>query len=170
MVWRKDEPAGPTEIPTGAQYIRDNWAHLESVLGVNLDLNSGTIANRTFVSGMRMWFYADVAPTGWNIVSASADTILAVKGGAQSYNVSGGNIAGTWQQPNHVLTINEIPSHNHYVINAGFGPCQRGSADVQALRLDLGNINTNNVGGGAAHNHGDTYRPRASVGIICQKT
>ncbi len=48
--------------------------------------NSDTIA----------WFYNNTAPPGWKVLATGADTVLGVSGGAQAYNVNGGNQAGTW--------------------------------------------------------------------------
>jgi len=63
-----------------------------------------------FPSGTKMYFYQNVAPTDWTIDAACVDALLAVKGGANAYNVNGGNQAGTWTQPNHTHTG---PSHTH---------------------------------------------------------
>lgn len=53
--------------------------------------------NAFFASGRALWFYADTAPTGWTYSSGITDNILAVKGGSQAYNVSGGGYnKGTW--------------------------------------------------------------------------
>jgi len=46
-------------------------------------------------SGMKVWFYANVAPTGWTLLTGVTDAVLSVKGGSNAYNVSGGSQAGT---------------------------------------------------------------------------
>jgi hypothetical protein len=72
-----------------------------------------------FPAETKMYFYQNTAPIGWSIVSVT-DKLLAVKGGSAAYNTTGGSTAGTWTQPSHVhatqghvLTIAEMPSHNH---------------------------------------------------------
>jgi len=70
-----------------------------------VDNNSGG-----FASGTKMYFYSDTAPTGWTIDSGVADVLLAVKGGSNAYNTSGGATAGTWTQPGHT---HSTPAHTH---------------------------------------------------------
>lgn len=61
-------------------------------------------------SGTKMYFYQNLAPTGWTIDSGPADSLLAVKGGAQAYNSTGGQVLGTWTPTGHTHTG---PSHTH---------------------------------------------------------
>jgi len=85
---------------------------LETKVGINSSIVTTTLdykVNNFFVAGRKLWLYEDTAPTGWSIV-AITDRVLAVKGGTDAYNVSGGNGAGTWTQPNHTHTG---PSHTH---------------------------------------------------------
>lgn len=139
---------------------------------VTVGITSGYIEGiaNPFPAGTKLWFYQDTAPTGWTIDASVADSVIAVKGGTQAYNVSGGNLAGTWQQAGHTLTINEIPSHSH-VLNMhnewsvrqnNKGPYLRPGKDGSPITSDA-------IGGGQAHNHGNTWRPYAAVGIICTK-
>ena len=134
-----------------------------------------------FTSGRVLWIYENTAPTGWTIVAACADTVLAVKGGANAYNVNGGNQAGTWTQTNHLhttgdftLTTNEMPAHTHVftdinVAGSSIPPAAGGG--------NIGGGPTGSTGGGAAHNHGNTgnsatantWRPAGSVGIVISK-
>lgn len=136
-------------------------------------------------AGAKTWFYADSAPDGWTIDVTVADALLALKGGSQAYNVDGGNLAGTWTQPNHTLTADEIPAHTHgeagahtHTITFGYG----GGYDVvytvvagmvtgsTSGTTTSGGAHTHtSVGGGGAHNHGATYRPYACLGIVCSK-
>jgi len=53
-------------------------------------------AVQAFPSGTEMWFNQNTAPTGWTINSTPADSLLAVKGGTDDYNVAGGTEAGIW--------------------------------------------------------------------------
>jgi len=142
-------------------------------------------------AAQKLWVYRNSAPDGWVIDSSVADRVLALKGGGQAYNRTGGGTAGTWTQPGHTLTVDEMPSHNHsgstnstgahsHEVNEGIV-----STSTYAFRWDAqqggdkaGNINTgsagnhshtvsiNNRGGGASHNHGSTYRPAAAVGTL----
>lgn len=106
----------------------------------------GNLIGSVFESGTKMWFYQNVAPTGWTLVTATTDILLGIKGGSGDYDVNGGNIAGTWTQlnhrhsgpshthtisshyhsiPGHALVATELPasfgSHNHSVAHYGVG-------------------------------------------------
>jgi len=58
----------------------------------------------------KVWVYRDSAMDGWAVDSSVTDRVIAVKGGSEAYNVSGGNLAGTWTQPSHSHTT---PAHQH---------------------------------------------------------
>lgn len=121
-------------------------------------------------SGTKMWFYHNAASDvpGWSLF-ASGDTLLAVKGG--STYTTGGTQAGNWQQSDHTLTVNEIPPHTH---TTPAGKESSGSSGIRFARraTDFDNLSTiisSSTGGGNPHNHGNSWRPRASVGVILQK-
>jgi len=136
-------------------------------------------------AGVKCWFYANVAPSGWTVVSGVADCLLALKGGSQAYNVSGGNLAGTWNQPDHTLTADEIPAHTHGEAGAhghsayyGYGlgvsysrnsDCVMASEPSNGSTSEAANHTHNSVGGSQAHNHGNAFRPYACLGIVCSK-
>ena len=170
-------PANTTISVAGAALIDDaDAAAQRTTLGLGSDSLGGF-----FTSGRVLWIYENTAPTGWTIVAACADTVLAVKGGANAYNVNGGNQAGTWTQTNHLhttgdftLTTNEMPAHTHVftdinVAGSNIPPAAGGG--------NIGSGPTGSTGGGAAHNHGNTgnsatantWRPAGSVGIVISK-
>ncbi len=130
------------------------------------------IESQLFDIETKMYFYQDSAPVGWTIDSTSADSILAVKGGSQEYNVSGGEIAGTWEQPGHILVKAEIPPHVHtytYVYNKNSEHTGGSTVYTSANNnYDTGDGSADGLDG-ESHNHGNTYRPLAAVGIICEK-
>jgi len=140
--------------------------------------------DRELPTATKVWFWQNVAPTGWTIdATAATDAVLAVKSGSGTYAVAGGSSAGTWTQPNHLhttadhtLTIGEIPSHSHGI--------QIDRAETGTGRVTCGGgeyygevYNTVAAGGGLGHNHGNTgngatantWRPLANVGIICSR-
>ncbi|MHA2344226.1 MAG: hypothetical protein ACXADW_20360 [Candidatus Hodarchaeales archaeon] len=57
--------------------------------------------------------YRNDAQDGFLIDDTIEDCVVAIKGGSGAYNVSGGNLAGSWQQPDHTLINSEMPSHSH---------------------------------------------------------
>jgi len=139
-------------------------------------------AGSSVPSGTSMWFYQDTAPLGWSLIAA-VDSLLAVKGGTQAYNVPGGTAAGTWTQINHshttgdhTLTIAEMPAHTHnrpdrYTMRSDW------AGGLYYSPNPTNTVPTSSTGGGTAHNHGntgdsatpDTWRPSAHVGILARK-
>lgn len=133
-------------------------------------LVSQVLVTNFIASGRKVYLYENAAPTGWTIVSVT-DKVLAVKGGSQAYNVSGGNTAGTWSQPDHTHTVQ---SHDHalqlyaggYVGTSYLSPSPNFSANqwfsptsAKSATPTLGILVPDN-----------TWRMPACVGIIVTKT
>jgi hypothetical protein len=129
--------------------------------------------------GTKMWFYQNVAPTGWTIDATAADAVLAVKGGSNAYYVAGGTQSGTWTQPSHyhsggshthtftgvdhlhstaghVLTAGEMPYHNHNTAYSVYNNSANSSLGAGASSMTLSVIPTTYAGGNQAHDHGAT--------------
>ena len=130
----------------------------------------------------KVWIYRDTAMDGWVVDTTPTDRVLAIKGG--TVYTTGGQLAGSWQLPDHVLDITEIPAHSHS------GTTDTGYENIRILdtpgttgsgidRVDnqynftttysgghTHTFTTGNTGGGAAHNHGNTFRPAAAVGTL----
>lgn len=62
------------------------------------------------VSGRALWLYENTAPTGWTIVAACVDSLLAVKGGSVAFNGTGGSMVGTWTPTGHT---HSVEAHTH---------------------------------------------------------
>lgn len=163
--WRVSEPAGATEVPVGAGYIRDNNTQTQAVLTA-ARLNAGTEIADVFDTGavVKAWFYLDAAPTGWTEIAALGDTLLAVKGGG-TYT-AGESSAGAWQQEDATLTTADIPDHTHEVpitISANSG------SGGQFWAANSNSVTSGSAvagAGTATHNHGLSWRPAARVGIL----
>lgn len=83
--------------------------------------------------GTKMYFYQNSPPSGWTYDAAITDVLLSVKGGSDAYNANGGLQVGTWDQGNHVHSMNDhthttpdhqlteaqMPSHTHANQSAG---------------------------------------------------
>ncbi len=138
---------------------------------VQLTADGGLYGESIIEGGTIMYFYANTAPTGWTIYNTVEDCVLALKGGSQAYNATGGDGAekGTWQQPDHTLTVDEIPAHSHTLNTHTNTPGDSlrvvGFAGITDWKADL----IGSTGGGSAHNHGTTYRPLAALGILATK-
>lgn len=128
-----------------------------------IGLEKGTVA----------WFYQSTAPNGWIIKDQSSGTLLAIQGATatEGYNGSIPSVQGTWQQANHTLTLQQMPQHRHGVdgtrASTGSGNIVRGYRNGGE---DYTDFFTKNEGGSQPHNHGNTWRPLASVGILCEKS
>lgn len=138
--------------------------------GVNSKCQFGAVG---FTVGTRIWFHMNavpVSPAYWQIVPNTGDTLLAVRGGT-TYTTGGGATQGTWQQTGYVLTTDQMPNHAH-TFPVYTSDTKRISTKVSSV--SDGSVTqmtavTSYIGGNQPHNHGNTWRPSASVGIICQK-
>lgn len=147
------------------------------------------------IKGTKAWFCQNTAPTDWQITPNTGDTLLGVSEPGNLYNgtVQGGVIGGSWQQQDAILTIEQIPAHSH---RTPAGKDQSGSSGTtrfarRAVDYDKDSYIYDNTTGGKGsnlfetdptftnpfatpatlgHNHGSTWRPRATVGIVCTKT
>jgi hypothetical protein len=110
-----------TSLTSLARNILDDT----SAATVRTTIGCPGVEGELFAAGTVMWFFQDAAPSGWTVLSGAGDGLLAVKGGSNAYNVSGGTAgAGTWTQPTHLhttgdftLTITHLPSHYHALTN-----------------------------------------------------
>jgi hypothetical protein len=162
--WRVSEPEDTTEVPTGAGYIRENWASIEAVL-TSARLIAGTEIKVPIVAGTKMIFYADTAPTDWTLDATPSDELLAIKGGT-TYT-TGGATAGTWQQIDATLTTADIPDHTHVI---PFDVSANSGSGGQFWCSSTTNVTSGSSvagAGTATHNHGLAWRPAARVCIIC---
>lgn len=139
-----------------------------------------------FLNGTRMWFYQGAAPLGWTVIPNVGDRLLAVSDITPLFKYKGANApaqVGLWQQegvnggvPGAGLTLLQIPLHNH-TIKASSDNLSGANADYARTGKadhDAGTIESSYSGGGTGgqgqpHNHGDSWRPAANVGILCEK-
>jgi len=145
-----------------------------------------------FVKGTRMWFYQPNAPVGWSIVPDTGDKLVACQDASNNYNgvASAGTSGGQWQQGDvdgvtgKGLNLNQIPNHYHGVgaslgsldfghsANARYGNTNTASFLSKGITGATTSPTANptwNAGSCGPHNHGDSWRPLANVGIICNK-
>jgi len=141
-----------------------------------------TAVNNGFPSGgIIIWSGASTAiPSGWYLCDGNNSTPdlrnRFVVGATDTYNVGdtgGSNSADHLHTTgDHTLTINEIPSHDHYVQYGatntnttwleGYSFNSGGSVPVDEkyastyTNAEANRANSSSVGGDAAHNHGNT--------------
>lgn len=140
--------------------------------GVNYQTPFSSIG---LVKGTICYFYQLAAPVGWTIVPNTGDRILAVSDGTNQYaSTAAGSPGGTWQQTGWALLPNQLPPHNHLIPagkdssdspqNPGFA--RRATTSDPSTRITSFGGNGLN---GDLHNHGNTWRPFANVGILAVK-
>ncbi len=61
----------------------------------------------------KIWIYTNTAGDGWVIDSGVTDKVLALKGGSNAYNRTGGGTAGTWTVANHTHTLTTTTDGDH---------------------------------------------------------
>lgn len=152
--------------------LQDAAIQLETYVGTSSPASGSLreLVNNFLVSPRTLWLYEDTAPTNWTYQSSITDTVLAVKGGSNAYNVSGGNpdSAATWTMDDgYALVANDLPEHTHSYnvstvggVSGSFAQGAGGSPMPSAV-----NSTTEDE-----HSHWDaTYRSPGSVGILVKK-
>lgn len=129
---------------------------------IQAQINSlSSISGWVVPSGTVMLFFQAAPPTGWTQVAANDNHMLRIVSG------TGGGVGGTdspisfstshnHSTPDHVLTLAEIPAHNHSIAsrsnnNGGNGYVEDADASGTARTMSTGSS-----GSGNAHNHGNT--------------
>ena len=171
----------------GFLYLKDVDAKVELHFldedGNEIQLSAVGAIYGSFPSGTKLYFYQDTAPSGWTIDAACVDALLAVKGGADAFDVVGGNQAGTWTQPNHehvhkwydylgigaAAKTYDVDGNAVNVVNSG-----QYTSNVMYLRSSGNAANMYSIQDAWTEKAGadggdDTYRPLAQVGIIATK-
>jgi hypothetical protein len=87
------------------------WYHTSKGLRIRNAGNSAWIKALQGDAGSKCWFYRNDTAEGWVVDTSVTDRVLAIKGGSQSYNVNGGNPAGTWTISG--ITVNNESAHTH---------------------------------------------------------
>jgi len=176
-----------TAIPNGYANPTDAFMINRTLGGVpqNYKINFSQVG---LVQGTQMWFYQGVVPAGWSPIAGTGNRLLAVSdspltANPQYYNSqNAGTQTGTWQQTDWTLTPAQLPPHKHQVylgksdtnINTSYvqgvvTPNSSGDQPCTAYTSD-GSLSFGSPLLGQPHNHGNTWRPLANVGILGLKT
>lgn len=143
--------------------------------------------NIGFMKGTATWFYQNAAPLGWSVIPNTGDRILATAlPSGQPYQYTTPGQQGTWQQEGRTLSIQQIPNHQHYgqfgqnqsnqnaryihgasSLPSGGDPRFGTNPSVGVVGAYNDNNNHNNYGACLPHDHGNTWRPAANVGLLC---
>lgn len=118
-------------------------------------------------SGEQILFYSDTAVTGYSLVTSIDDEVVYITKGSAAGGETGGAFytGSTWTQPGHAITEDEMPSHNHdiqgYVSQSYFNwRWGGGLSGYGQPRTATSSTVIQSKGGGQAHNHGSTWRPK----------
>lgn len=129
----------------------------------NVDMPTNDMAAAKFMTGDSStiaWFYLNTGPPGWKVLATGTDSVLAISGGSQAYNVSGGNpdSSATW-------TIGgvSVDSHSHALQQDN----QIGSPSGTGYTL-TSTADANTASASPAMSSDATWRPKASVGKLFQ--
>jgi hypothetical protein len=179
-----------TGTAAGNVVVLDGLAKLPPVDGSQL--TNMPSAPNPIPAGTRMLFFQATAPSGWVQDTTINDRTIRIVNN-NSGNQTGGSwtvtglstSSGTWD---HVLTINQIPSHGHAINNVISNFVARpfgGSAGATAASTGAGSQWTEvsnsglvqNTGGGQGHSHqldpevfsDSTWRPAYINAIVCTK-
>jgi hypothetical protein len=103
--------SSPASMAAGHPWF-DSAKH---VLKIRNDANSAWWGLMHADTSQKIWVYRDSAMNGWAIDSSVTDRVLALKGGSNAYNRTGGGTGGTWTQPDHTHSgsTGSAGSHNH---------------------------------------------------------
>lgn len=119
---------------------------------------------RDVPAGEKILFYKNTAVIGYSLLDTLDDKVVYVTKGSVAGGQTGGTVhsSGTWTQPNHILTISEMPNHRHTVeLTTYSNEGTNENASRGQNNLQTPSINTSYVGGDTAHNHGTAWRPSA---------
>ena len=154
----------------------------KAMMKVRNSTNTAWLAKMSGDASSKIWAYKNSAPDGMVVDSGVADCIIALKGGAQAYNANGGNLAGTWTQPDCTLDVTQIAAHTHgsggahthSVVGLYYSAWSTGTPGGSQFLFSGSSFDTDsagthehaNFGGGGAHNHGTAFRLAAAVGTL----
>ena len=184
-----------TSAPANAEAGLAWFDTTKKIMKIRNQADSAWLGVMYGTTSYKVWVYINAAGDGWVIDSSVTDRVLALKGGAQAYNVSGATQAGSWTQPNSTLSVANLPSHNHGGatgldgIHSHMGIQPFGDEDQSRAKLGTGgpgdqtsfvdksgyvgdpipNEHSHTIssqGSGTAHDHGTSYRPYAAVGTL----
>ena len=175
ILYKKQENAGNTSITAGGlnNFSAEALANIAKVYADTRQtaaFNNITVTSTADIKksnlmpkgGIIIWS-GDQVPAGWGLCDGTSYPAADGTGTVQSPDLRGRFVLGSGQGANltartngqtggaetHTLTVAEMPSHNHQI---GIGLASNGTYSGSSIgRVVTGN--TDNAGGGAAHNN-----------------
>lgn len=165
-------------ILTGPSTALENDVMLINRAGTNYQVRFAAIGLQ---AGVVMWFYSASPPNGWEPQETTSGALLAVRQGVGEVYSTPGSVQGNWQQDNVAngnniggLSYEQLPPHTHNIqVSSNSGDStirmRRGVSNGTGLG-SIATLTSGGLGGVAQpHNHGNTWRPAAHIGILCKK-
>lgn len=101
-----------TVVATSINNTQEAVAALQSKVGVT---NSGVVSSFDYLVGdfftentRQMYFYQNTPPVGWSVSALATNCVVGVKGGAGTWNITGGSSGGVWMNDDIVAD-----THSH---------------------------------------------------------
>jgi len=161
----------------GSPALGDVW--FDGTHGVPKMFNGTTWKTLGHAKDTPAWFYQNVAPLGWTIVTGMADCVVAVTGGSNDYSVNGGemsDLGGAWvPQANHTHSVAAHVhgglghTHTMSMATANGGSSNSWRLTSQTTDSTSPSISSSGAAASAAGGTAATWRPLAAVGIVCSK-
>ena len=104
-----------TSAPSGA--VGGQLWHDSTARKVRNYANSAWLVSLLGDATQKMWIYRNDTCEGWLVDSSITDVAIVLKGGTGSYNVNGGNLAGSWTVSG--LSMSHTHSHTHQWYDGG---------------------------------------------------
>jgi microcystin-dependent protein len=143
-------------LPTGLSANTTYWINVTGANTFNLATSYANLITSTYIatSGTQSGTHTMFLTIG-NVSSATTFNVPDYQGKVLANASTSHGIGKFTGAETHTLTINQMPSHNHYVQGYVFNDYDANDVFSNRQGLDTGanQYNTNNVGGGQPHNN-----------------
>ncbi len=124
----------------------------------NTDWNSVLLGD----ANQKMWVYRNDVPIGWVIDESISDSVMAIKGGSEAYDVDGGSTAGDWTQLSHTHGPGTYAAPHTHLYRVNNKLRKATITGAKSFASTAGTV----TGASDSNSVEDTWRPTAAVGIL----
>jgi hypothetical protein len=156
----------------------------KKILKLRNSTNGAWLGLMSATTAPRFWVYAHNAEDGWVVETTVSDRVIAIKGGSQAYNATGGTLQGSWTISGTTV-VGSTHNHKWYGVGSalsddyGFDASGNGYAitifsskaggiGISASTGDVVGTDLYTANNIHAHSltHDATWRPAAAVGTL----